>query len=263
VANIHVGSNSQSRPKTPSKSSYDAKAQAQGNITPLIGPQPAQVSPQPIATSGTPVSIPGACESRIDDKSKMSKARYYEAFGKVKTDVDHYVGRPRTAKHVQRATLLKLKDSVWTTNAKKAVMTDNPHVLHKLRKNMYVNELVDEKQNTLLLYALENGKYKSAIYLLKQFRDTIDVNAKNTDKKTALHFTCKSDQKMLFDLLLNFDDLEATENDQRGQNPTVLVLSNTAKGLPNAEYMAARLSRIIKKKQAANDLADGFRPSFS
>jgi ankyrin repeat protein len=122
--------------------------------------------------------------------------------------------------------------------------------VEELLKRDDVNENVNLKNNYnyTILHVASVWKNIPIDLFIKILEETTDVNAKDEDGNTALHWAIMSKSKIATNQLLNHNDVKVTIRNNKNQ--TALNLCSEWKGIP------ANLLKIINEKTTAENNAE-------
>jgi ankyrin repeat protein len=131
-----------------------------------------------------------------------------------------------------------------------AIIGENRTTVEELLKRDDVNENVNLKNNynyTILHVASVWNNIPIDLFI-KILEETTDVNAKDEDGNTALHWAIMSKSEIATNQLLNHNDVKVTIRNNKNQ--TAFDLCSESKDIP------AHLLKIINEKTTAENNAE-------
>jgi E3 ubiquitin-protein ligase mind-bomb len=148
------------------------------------------------------------------------------------------------------ADIINAQDEDGFTALHYAIIGKNRTTVEELLKRDDVNENVNLKNNYnyTILHVASVWKNIPIDLFIKILEETTDVNAKDEDGNTALHWAIMSKSKIATNQLLNHNDVKVTIRNNKNQ--TALNLCSEWKGIP------ANLLKIINEKTTAENNAE-------
>ena len=123
--------------------------------------------------------------------------------------------------------------------------THTKYLLKKYKNTIDIN-IKDGRENTMLIYTVKYFNQGLAKYLLKTFKNTIDINIQNQEGKTALIYSVIHNQNDIVDMLLNIKKIDINIKDNDKKNALFYAIKNDIiPSLPISEYLINKGAKYL------------------